>query len=152
MNATLFVVVLCALIGTSGSTAVVCGADQSASLSPVAQQTAPAETVWVVFHVKRGQEANVKKLLTDSWAAYVRKSMVNRQPHIIAQGSEEGGEYFLELLSWKSSDVPDNADAEIRTLWKALEDQCEPRHGDSGIIFREIQLVAGTATDDIRVR
>jgi hypothetical protein len=75
-----------------------------------------------------------------------------RQPHIIAQGSEDGGEYFLEFLSWRSSDVPDNADAEIRALWKALEDKCEPRNGDSGIVFREIQVVAGPATNDMRVR
>jgi len=27
-------------------------------------------------------------------------------------------------------------------LWKALEDKCEPRHGDAGIVFREIQLVS----------
>lgn len=135
-------VVLCVVIGTSGSTGVTSAADQAPPAAAAAQQTAQAETVWVVFHVKRGQVVTVKKLLTDGWNAYVRKSMVLRQPHVTAQGSEEGGEYFLELLSWKSSDVPDNADAEIRALWKALEDKCEPRHGDAGIVFREIQLVS----------
>jgi hypothetical protein len=151
MKATILLITLCVLVGTSGSTAVLAGTDQSASPAAAARQTEPPETVWVVFHVKRGQEANVRTLLAESWAAYVRKDMVLRQLHIIAQGSETGGEYFLELLSWKNSDIPDNADAEIRALWKSLEAKCEPRGGDSGIVFREVQLVAGTTTDDIRV-
>ena len=134
---------LCAVVAMSMSVGATAAADETPRSAPVAQQTAEPETVWVIFHVKRGQEETVKKLLTDSWTAYVRKGMVVREPHIIAHGSEEGGEYFLELLSWKSSDVPDNADVQIRALWKTLEDNCEARHGDSGIVFREIRLLSG---------
>jgi hypothetical protein len=134
---------LCAVVGMSVSLGATSAAEETTRSTQVAQQTTPPETVWVVFHVKRGREETVKKLLTDSWTAYVRKGMVLREPHIIAHGSEEGGEYFLELLSWKSSDVPDNADVEIRALWKTLEDNCEARHGDSGIVFREIRLLSG---------
>jgi hypothetical protein len=67
--------------------------------------------------------------------------MVLQQPHILGEGEEQGGTYFFEVLTWKNEDVPDNADADVRAHWKKLEALCEPRRGDSGIEFHQIELV-----------
>ena len=102
----------------------------------------PPETVLVTFHVKSGKADELNELLARSWTTYERLGLVLPQPHIIAR-STEGETTFFELFSWKRNGIPDSAPAEVRELWDQMEALCEPRAGQSGIDFVEVDLVRG---------
>ena len=101
------------------------------------------ETVISTFRVKAGMEEEFAKLLAEVWPTYRRLGMVLDKPHILLRGIDESGKtYFVEILTWKSPEEPDNAPPEVRELWRKLEAMCEPRLGHRGIEFPEMKVVA----------
>ena len=102
-----------------------------------------SETIHSVAHVKPGREAEYAKLSADAWAIYKRLGLVLKTPHIVLQGADEKGlPYFVEVFTWKSSEIPDHAPAEVKAIWRKLEESCEPRDGRRGIDFSEVTAVA----------
>ncbi|HWF37165.1 MAG TPA: hypothetical protein VG322_01515 [Candidatus Acidoferrales bacterium] len=97
------------------------------------------ETVHIVAHVKAGHEAEYAKLSGEAWALYKRLGLVLDKPHVVLRGTDEKGRaYFVEVFTWKSSDIPDHAPAAVKAIWQQLENVCEVRDGRPGIDFSEV--------------
>lgn len=100
------------------------------------------ETMHSVAHVKSGHEAEYAELSAKTWALYKRLGLVLDRPHMVLRGADDKGRsYFVEIFTWKSSDVPDHAPPEVRAIWQQLEAVCEVRDGRPGIDFSEVTAV-----------
>ncbi|MGH9864896.1 MAG: hypothetical protein ACRD4H_05710 [Candidatus Acidiferrales bacterium] len=92
------------------------------------------ETILGTFHVIKGHEAEMATLLAQAWQTYRKLDYVFSQPHVILQGTENGGQpYFVEVFTWKSSEYPDHAPAEVLAVWKKMNAICERRDNKPGI-------------------
>jgi hypothetical protein len=107
------------------------------AVTTAAQLPGPeTETIHSVAHVKPGREAEYAKLSAETWALYTRLGLVLDHPHVVLRGADEKGRpYFVEIFTWKSPDIPDHAQPEVKAIWKQLEDACESRDGRPGIDF-----------------
>jgi len=100
------------------------------------------ETVHSLFQVKEGKEADFMQVYAKAWAAYRRLGFVNPQHHVFLRAKDDAGKpYFVDVLTWKSHDIPDHMPPEIRQIWNQMEALCEPRNGKRGISFDEMQIV-----------
>jgi hypothetical protein len=99
------------------------------------------ETVLVTYHVKAGQADDLARLIDRAWATYQRLGLVFDKPHLIMRGKEKGGEFFAEVVPWKTHSAPDNAPAEVHALWDEMQKVCEKRGGRAGIEIPEIEIV-----------
>lgn len=101
------------------------------------------ETMHSIAHVKPGHEAEYTKLSAEAWAIYKRLGLVLDKPHVVLRGADEKGRpYFVEIFTWKSSEIPDHAPDEVKAIWQQLEAACERRDGRPGIDFAEVTAVA----------
>ena len=112
--------------------------------SALAQLPGPGtETIHSIVHVKTGQELEYVRLEAKSWAIYTRLGLVLPHPHIVLQGADDKGRpFFVEVFTWKSPDIPDNAPPEVKAVWQQMEQLCEPRDGRPGIDFEALTPVA----------
>lgn len=101
------------------------------------------ETVLVSYHVKAGKADELAQLIDRTWATYQRFGLVFDNPHLVMRGREKGGEFFAEILPWKSHSAPDNAPAEVHALWDEMQKVCEKRGGRDGIEIPEVEIVRG---------
>jgi hypothetical protein len=63
-------------------------------------------------------------------------------PHIVAKSVDEQGRAdYREIFTWRSADIPDHAPKEIKGAWAKLQALCEPRGGDAGIAFVELDII-----------
>ncbi len=100
------------------------------------------ETVVATYRVKEGKEAEFSRLIAKAWPTYHRLGMVLDRPHIVLRGADESGKmYFIEILTWKSRGVLDNAPAEVTAIWDQMQPLCEERLGHRGIEISEVQIV-----------
>jgi hypothetical protein len=100
------------------------------------------ETVITTFRVKQFKEAEFAKVLAKAWPTYHRLGMVLDTPHVVLRGLDESGKtYFVEVLTWKDHDAPDNAPAEVTAIWNEMVPLCEARLGHAAIEFPEVQVV-----------
>jgi len=99
------------------------------------------ETVLVIYHVKEGKADAVAQIIDRAWALYQRRGMVFDRPHIILKGKETGGMFVAETLPWKSHSMPDNAPADVHSLWDEMQTLCEKRGGRDVIEIPEVQLL-----------
>jgi hypothetical protein len=107
-----------------------------------AEQKRNPETVLVTFQVRVGQEAHLQQVISEAWAAYVRRGMVRRDPHLLLKNiDEKGNTTMFEIFSWKDSSVPDNAGPEVRKLWNEMEGLCEKRAERRGIDFTQVEPI-----------
>ena len=108
--------------------------------SNIAADSEP-ETVVTTFHVKDGKEAEMSELIQRAWKTYNKLGMVLQQPNIIVHGTDDAGKlFYIEILSWKNQDTPDNAPPEVKAIWAEMEALCEKREGHRGIVFNEVQI------------
>ena len=99
------------------------------------------ETVHITYHVQKGHEAEMKKILAGAWQAYTQQDMVVPNFHVIVQGNEGGNPYFAEIFTWRSHDIPDHMPAQVQTIWKHMNAICEKRDGKPPIDGGEVQLI-----------
>jgi len=103
----------------------------------------PTETVLVTHRVRAGQDAEYAKLLARQWTTLRRLDLVLPKPHVILRGTDESGKtIFVEVLTWRDADAPDNAPAEVQAIWNELEARAEKRLGHPGIDFPEFEIVS----------
>jgi hypothetical protein len=98
--------------------------------------------VVVTFQVKQGHEQELIALIGRAWSTYRRLGMVIANPHAVYRSvapNEPATVY--EVLTWKSSDVPDKAPAEVKAIWQQMNGACESRGGRQGIEFVEVKPV-----------
>jgi len=101
------------------------------------------ETILSTYHVRPGQEQAFLAAVTRTWAIYRRLDVVLSRPHVLVKKVDEAGHAtYIELFTWRSADIPDNAPAEIKAAWKDLEILCKRPDGNSGIEGDEV-TVAG---------
>lgn len=106
------------------------------------QAKVDTETVHTTFLVKDGKEAEFQKVYEKAWAAYRKFGMVLAKPHMLMRGEDEAGKiYFIEILTWKDHDKPDNAPPEVKAIWAQMEALCERRDGHRGIEFEEVRVL-----------
>jgi hypothetical protein len=114
-----------------------------APLPAAAEEKKETETVLVTHRVREGKESEYAALLARQWATLQRLGMVLPRPHLILRGTDEsGGTIFVEVLTWKDHETPDNAPAEVEKIWSQLEALAQKRLGHVGIEFPEFQIVA----------
>lgn len=99
------------------------------------------ETVLVTYHIKEGKTDGLAQLIDRAWVTYQRLGMVLDGPHIILKGKEKGGMFMAEILPWKNHSMPDNAPADVHTLWNEMQMLCEKRGERDGIEIPEVQLL-----------
>ena len=99
------------------------------------------ETVLITFHVQKGHEEEMKKVLSEAWQTYTRFDMVLPEPHVILQGSENGAPYLVEILTWRDHDIPDHMPAEVQAIWKHMNALCEKRGDKPPIDGGEVRMI-----------
>ncbi|MBV9209294.1 MAG: hypothetical protein JOZ52_01625 [Acidobacteria bacterium] len=106
------------------------------------QAKVETETVHTTFLVRDGKEAEFQKVYEKAFAAYLKFGMIFKQPHMLMRGEDEAGKiYFIEILTWKDHDKPDNAPAEVKAIWAQMEALCERRGEHRGIEFEEVRVL-----------
>lgn len=114
-----------------------------AASAAAAQTAGGTETVLVTHRVREGKEAEYAKILAREWSTLRRLGLVLERPHVVLSGTDESGKpIFVEVLSWKDHDTPDNVPAEVGEIWKQLETLVEKRGAHKGIEFPEFAIVA----------
>src|SRR5512135_1087975 len=109
---------------------------------------APPETIVSIERPKHGKEADLLAAIREAHAVYERLNAVTG-PFTLYRGSDEiGGVYFIEIFTWRSADIPDNAPPEIRAAWAKLESLVEKRNGRPGIEFYAVEPL--TAESSLR--
>jgi hypothetical protein len=107
-----------------------------------AARASDAETILSTYHVKPGKEKAFQEVVERTWAVYRKLDAVLPSPHFLAKSTDDNGATdFHELFTWRSSDIPDNAPAEIKAVWKELQDLCEKRDGKDGIEGLELDMI-----------
>jgi hypothetical protein len=100
------------------------------------------ETVHAIYHAKAGSEAVFERALARQWAVARRLNLLNRTPHIVVRGVEDGDKtFFAEVLEWRDENIPDHAPPEIQEIWKEMRALVEPRKGRPGIDFVQVALI-----------
>jgi hypothetical protein len=113
-----------------------CSTTQSSSAK------AAPETVLVTYHVKSGNEAQFREVLSRAWAIYRRDRLVFDEPHIVVRDAEDGDKpRFVEIFTWVSRSIPEHAPESVKAIWKQEESLCEQRSGHYGIEPGEVELV-----------
>ena len=76
------------------------------------------ETVLVTYYPKPGKETEMLRILRDEWAVLTKLNLVVGTHQLYRAESEGGGRVlFVEIFTWKSSEIPDNAPPEVRKVW-----------------------------------
>jgi hypothetical protein len=100
------------------------------------------ETVLTICHVQAGKEKAFEDVLARTWAIYQREHLVEAQPHLLVQGTEQDGKpFFAEVFTWVSHRAPDHAPAPVQAVWKEMQALCEARQGRPGIDFSEVNII-----------
>jgi hypothetical protein len=91
------------------------------------------ETVVVTYVPQPGKAAEVQQLILEHWATLKRLDLVTADPHLLYRD----GDKFVDVLTWKSGDIPDNAPPDVLAIWKKMNAAVVK----DGIQFHEVALV-----------
>ena len=113
------------------------------SMPPAAGRAkADLETVLVVYHAKPGREGELQAALSRAWQIYRTEHLVFAKPHTLVRATDAGDKTrFVEVFTWVKA--PDHAPEDVNAIWKQEEALCEPRTGQRGIEFGEVELITG---------
>ena len=109
----------------------------------VVRAEAPPETILSIDRPKAGKESELRAALDEAHLVYERLGAVSGPIAFYRANDETGGIYFVEILTWRSADIPDNAPSEIRLVWTRLQSLVEKRNGRPGIEFYAIEPLSG---------
>jgi hypothetical protein len=123
--------------------AILSGGCSTVGNSRGSQSRRDPETVLVRYNVKPGKEAELQAVLEHAWQLYVQKHLVVQTSHVLVKETTKEGirTSFVEILTWVSRSVPDNAPDEVMSLWKQEHSLCEKREGSPAIDISEVGLV-----------
>jgi hypothetical protein len=126
-----------AAVGVAAS--ILANADEKTPPLP-GQET---ETILSTYSVRPGQEQAFLAAVTRTWEIYRRLDAVLPRPHVLVKKVDDAGHTtYVELFTWRSGDIPDNAPSEIKAAWRELELLCKRVDGKSGIEGEEVTVAA----------
>ncbi len=117
-------------------------------LVTAAEAAAPPETIVSIMRPKSGKETELIQALRTHRKTLERLDAVIG-PHLLYRGADEadGKPIIVEIFTWKSGDIPDNAPPEIVKGWGTLQALVETRNGRRGIEFYGLEPVTGEAAN-----
>jgi hypothetical protein len=127
--AALAATLMIAAAGTSASLAARLGSDDS-------------ETVMITFRPKPGSEAELAKVIASHWTTARRLDLVLPNRHLTLRADDERGRpYFVDIFTWRSSEIPDHAPADIQAIWADMTRLTESRDGKRGLDIVPTRIV-----------
>jgi hypothetical protein len=87
-----------------------------AGVAPAADEP---ETVAVTVKAKPGNESKLESALKKHWTTIKRLDLVTNDPHLLLRGDDG---LFINIFTWKSGSIPDNAPAEVLAVWKEMNE------------------------------
>jgi hypothetical protein len=94
---------------------LLCGA-RRASADAVAD-----ETTAISYTPRKGQEAEMERLIRLQWDTLVRLHMVTNDTRIFYRDEDRGKVIFVEIMTWKGKGHPTDAPAEVVKLWTQMQ-------------------------------
>lgn len=88
-------------------------------LFAAAARAAEPETVMVTVKAKPGQEAQLEAVMKKHWATVKRLDLVTSDPHTLYRTA---GGTFVDIFTWKSGEIPDNAPPDVLAVWKEMNE------------------------------
>jgi hypothetical protein len=77
------------------------------------------ETVMVTVKAKPGQEAQLEAIMKKHWSTIKKLDLVTSAPHTLYRTA---GGTFVDIFTWKSADIPDNAPPAVLAIWKEMNE------------------------------
>jgi hypothetical protein len=106
------------------------------------RQRAQPETVMVTYHVKRGSQAELARVLAAHWATALRLQLVDSAPHVVVESSDASQPPdIVEIFTWRDAATPDHAPPEIQAAWSNMAPLVEGRGGRPAIEAVEVSIV-----------
>jgi hypothetical protein len=96
------------------------------------------------YRVTQGKEEKFIALLKRHWPTLRDSGFVENRPSQVFRGIDEsGGTFFVEILEWKDSDMPNHAHEvpAVMSLWEPMGKCCESRLGRPAMEFPQTELV-----------
>jgi hypothetical protein len=90
-------------------------------IATIARADEPPETVIVTVKAKPGHEAQMEAVMKKHWAVIKRLDLVTGDPHTLYRSERT----FIDIFTWKSASIPDNAPAEVLAVWKEMNENAE---------------------------
>ena len=135
-NQTKYFIIAIALLFVTG-----CSSLKQTSVKRRAR-TAEADPVLVIYHVKSGAEAQLKRLLDEAWETYLKEGLVIPQPHICVQAHEDNEhDRFVEIFLWAGPMVTEYPSPSVQLLLERMQILCETRGGNLPIEFRGAKMI-----------
>jgi hypothetical protein len=100
------------------------------------------ETVMVTYHVKRGSEAELARVLASHWDTALRLQLVDSAPHVIVKSSDASQPTdVVEIFTWRDAATPDHAPPEIQAAWSRMAPLVESRGNRPAVEPLEVSIV-----------
>ena len=96
------------------------------------------------YRVKAGKEEEFLKLLRRHWPTLRDLGFVEETPSEIYRGIDESsGTFFVEILNWKDSELPNRAHEvpQVMSLWEPMGLCCEARAGRPPMEFPTVERI-----------
>lgn len=95
-------------------------------------QAAP-ETVAITYRFTPANETALRGVIDQHWASLMRLKLVEGNHQLY-----RGNGFYLEILTWKDAEVPDNPPGEILEHWKKMMSLVD---GKNGLRIEELRIV-----------
>jgi hypothetical protein len=105
------------------------------------------------YRIKRGKEEEFTGLLGRHWPTLRDMELVENTPSQVFRGTDDSGKtYFVEILTWKDSEMPNRAHElpAVMAVWEPMGMCCEARLGRPPMEFPIVQVVPLHAHDSGR--
>lgn len=115
------------------------------ALGAAPPQESDTETVLSTFRPRAGQEDELLRTMNQNWSTLRKLELVLPEPHLILRGKDDSAKtIFVEILTWRDHQAPDQAPPEVQAIWKHMQTLVEDRAGHRGIEFPEFAIVSST--------
>jgi hypothetical protein len=102
------------------------------------------------YRIKAGKEDDFANLLRGHWPTLRELELAENTPSQVFRGTDEsGGTFFVEILIWKDSEMPNRAHEfpAVMAIWEPMGMCCEARLGRPAMEFPQVAAVS-FHTDD----
>lgn len=76
----------------------------------------PPETILSRVYPKEGKDAELERVLRDNVAIMKKLDLIEPSPIVLVRD----GDHFVQLFTWRSASIPDNAPPEVKKNWAEM--------------------------------